>query len=451
MAPHIVIIGGGPGGTGAAFRAAELGAQVTLIEKDQLGGTCLNRGCIPTKTILKSAKVLDEVRHADDLAVTVSGEPTLNLVKLRERKARIVDELRDQLERQCVRLNIDVIQGTASIGEDATIEVALEDGTMLQLTPDAVIVASGSEPLQLPFIDHTLSRVWTSDDALELTEIPGEMIVMGGGVIGVELATAYALFGTTVTIVELADHILPYNDARTARTLAAALKAQGITLLTKMSITSVEQIGERIKATLDSGDVLEADILLSAVGRKPLLPGGCETTQCMDAVPYPCVVVGDASGGIMLAHAAEAQGEVAARTVMAQLAGDEAIDLVDAMPANDEIPACVYTHPEVASIGLNAEEAKKQQRDVTTGIAKFTGNGRALAEGETDGFATIVADKESGRILGAQIVGPQAVELIAEVTLVMKAGMTTEQFCEAVFAHPTLSETLKAAARLATP
>jgi len=445
MTHHIVIIGGGPGGTAAAFEAVAWGAQVTLIEKDELGGTCLNRGCIPTKTILKSAKALDGVRNAGQLAITVSTEPSLDLEKLRERKARIVNELRDQLEKQCKRMKIEVLKGTATIEGDFTVSVEFEDGSERQLSPDAVIVATGSVPTELPFIDHSLSRVWTSDDALELTEIPDELIVMGGGVIGVELATAYAAFGSKVTIVELADHILPYNDARTARTLASALKRQGIEIKTKTSVTGVAQEGNRVIVTLEGDDILEVDILLCAVGRTSLLPQGYTVGSHDCPTPYPCVVIGDASGGIMLAHAAEAQGEIAAHNVMAQLEGSSLKDMPDDM----SIPACVYTHPEVASIGLNTEEAKKQQREVATGIAKFTGNGRALAEGDTDGFVSLVADKQTGEVLGAQIVGPHAVELVAEVAIAMRMKATVQQFSDTVFAHPTVSEAIKVAARLA--
>ena len=462
MAHHIVIIGGGPGGSGAAFEAAQRGARVTLIERDQVGGTCLNRGCIPTKTMLRSAVALDAIEHADQIALSVPCEATLDLDKLRQRKEDVVAELRSQLEAQLKRAHVELIRGEATIDTDGAIQVTDTDGENARIDPDALIIATGSEPFELPIIDHSLSRVWTSDDALELSEIPDKLIILGGGVIGVELASAYAAFGSKVTIVELADHILPSVEARIVRTLAASLKAAGIEILAKTSVTDVEQEGDRIKATLSDGTELEADILLSAIGRATVLPDGLDPQVHLN---YPVKIIGDAAGGIMLAHFAEAQGECCARHLIEVLDGKQAAHPAHRETSSDEglstqassctgidasqIPACIYTHPEIATIGLSGQEAKESGHEIASGIAKFSANGKALAEGDAVGFVSIIADRKTGKLLGAQIIGPHAVELIATIGVALAADMTIEQLVETVFAHPTVSETIKIAARLA--
>jgi dihydrolipoamide dehydrogenase len=310
--------------------------------------------------------------------------------------------------------------------------------------PDALIVATGSTASELPVIDYTHERVWTSDEALELIEMPRRLLVVGGGVIGVELASAYAAFGATVALVELADHLLPQSDARSARALTSALKKQGIEILVKTSVERVEQTESGIVATLSDESRHEADILLSAVGRRPIVPTGLEEDRDLG---YPYLIVGDAAGGIMLAHYAEAQGEAAARL----LTGTARLDTGRlTVPIPHDVPACVYTHPEIASVGLSAEEAKKSAIAARVGIAKFTANGRALAEGDATGFVSLVIDASTDEILGAQIVGLHAVELIATIGAAMKGHLRAEQLGEVVFAHPTVSEAIKIAARLAS-
>jgi len=451
---HVVIIGGGPGGCAAALAARKVGLQVTLVERDQLGGTCLNRGCIPTKTILSSARVMQDIRRAQQFAITASDKGALDgcsidLPALRMRKSHIVDTLRVQLEAQCKRAHVHVVAGDASIADDFSIRIERgeENGSDAEhIMPDALIIASGSVPHKLPFLDFDRSRIWTSDEALALDEIPDELVVMGGGVIGVELATAYAIFGSRVTIVELAHQILPYSDVRTARTVARALKDLGIVIHTKTGVTEALQNGERVSVTLSDESTIETDILLCAVGRSPVVPHGFESGKRM---PYPVEIIGDAAGGIMLAHAAEAEGEDAIRRIAAALQ-KKSVDQIDERVLDiSAIPACVYTHPEVASIGITADEAKSRGIDAVSGIAKFTGNGMACAENETDGFVSLVVQRPSGSILGAQIVGPHAVELIAQVTLAMKSDISVFVLTDTVFAHPTVSETIKSAALIA--
>ncbi|MCL2024637.1 MAG: FAD-dependent oxidoreductase [Coriobacteriia bacterium] len=435
MAHNLVVIGAGPGGVAAALEARRHGAQVTLIERDPLaglGGTCLNRGCIPTKTILRTARALREMRDAHELGIQI-GAPTLDLAVLRARVDEVVTTLRTQIATELKRAKVEVVFGEARINADGTVTVE-----SLTLKPDSLIIATGSVPLELPHIDHRLERVWTSNEALELREIPQKLLIVGGGVIGVEFASMYAAFGSQVTIVELGAQILPGMDRRVARTLAAALIADGIEIRTNTSVEAVRQEGERIRATLSDGTELYADVLLSAVGRRPIAPDAA----LLEALPIPAVVIGDAAEGVMLAHAAEHEGEHTGRRL--SVPSQSPSTRLSQTP----IPACIYTHPEIATVGLTLDEAKRDGTDVVSAITKFTGNGRALAENDTDGFVQLIALKDDGRIVGAQIVGPQAVELIAQITLAMRLNATVTDLVDTVVAHPTLSETIRDAAQL---
>ena len=465
---HIVVIGGGPGGYSAAFEAAAHGARVTLVERERLGGTCLNWGCIPTKTMLRTAHIVRDVAHAERYGLQAMAPAAVDVAALRARKQSVVDELVGQVEQSAKRLKVQVLYGEGRIIAPGTVEVATAPSDdnpagVVTLDADATIIATGSVPMALPFIDHSLERVWTSDDAVSIREIPAEIIIMGGGVIGVEFATAYAAFGSKVTVVELAPTLIPGNDKRVTRAMATALQEQGVELRLGASVTAVAQSadGARVTATLEGGEVLEADVLLSAVGRMPNTRGfGFEEAGIQydraaivvdeyyrTAVPHT-YAIGDAIGGMMLAHAAEAEGEAAALNALADLDGVGAAHTVP----RDLIPACIYTFPEVAVVGRTAEGLKRDGVASVSAIAKFTGNGKALGEGEADGFVQLVAQPDTGRILGCQMVGPHVVELIHEVSLAMAAGVTAAELggtSGIVWSHPTVSEVVKVAARMA--
>ena len=458
---RVIVLGGGPGGYSAAFEAARLGAQVTLVEADRLGGTCLNRGCIPTKTVLRSARLVADTTHASHFAV-VAAPATVDISALRDRKNGILDELRGQIAGSAKRLKVEVVYGTGRMTGPRTIEVALADGGTATLEGDALILATGSEVFKLPCIDHDLSRVWTSDDAVEITEIPAQLTVVGGGIIGLEFACAYAAFGTKVTVIELQEQVMPGNDKRVARAVQQSLEAMGVTFLLGAMITGTEQVGDRVRAILADGTVLESDILMSAVGRKPRSEGfgfpeaGVEMDRAAVATDKylrtnvaGVYAVGDVIGGMMLAHVAEEEGVVAARNAVAELRaasgeGPAAADLhcID----YDVIPACVYTFPEVGVVGSTRDGAKERGLDAVTAVAKFTANGKALAEGEAEGFVQLVVEKGTGRFLGAQIVGPHAVEIINEVVGAMTYGVDARSIAEMCHAHPTVSEVIKTAA-----
>jgi dihydrolipoamide dehydrogenase len=453
---HIVILGGGPGGHSAAFEAARLGADVTLIEADRLGGTCLNWGCIPTKTILRSAHIVADTREAEAFGLNASVA-SVDVPALRARKEAVVDELVGQVEGTARRLKVRVLAGTGRLAGPRSVEVALADGTSETVAGDAVILATGSAVFKLPGIDHDLEGVWTSDDAVALSEIPKDIVIIGGGVIGLEFACAYAAFGSVVTVVELMEQILPGNDRRVVKQMQAALEEMGISFYLGDAVERVERIGERMRATLRSGTVLESDIVMSAVGRVPNSAGlGFEDVgiefdrRALKVDPYfrtsveGVYAVGDVIGGMMLAHVADEEGLVAARNAVAEFSTVGAEAHLESV-RYDCIPACVYTFPEVAVVGSTRDSATERDVDAVQAVAKFAANGKALGEGDSDGFVQVVAEKGTGAILGCQIVGPHAVETIHEIAVAMRHGLTVRDLAETVHAHPTVSEVIRMA------
>jgi dihydrolipoamide dehydrogenase len=451
---RVAVLGGGLGGYSAAFEAARQGAEVVLVERERLGGTCLNRGCIPTKTILRSAHIVADTRNAEEFGLT-SEVATVDIDRLRARKQGVVDELVGQVEGQAKRLKVEVVYGEGRLSGTRTIEVDLSEGGRRTIEADAVILATGSIVFKLPNIDHEMEGVWTSDDAVSLREIPAEIVIIGGGVIGLEFACAYAAFGSKVTVVELMEQVLPGNDKRVVRLAQSALEEMGITFHLGDAVDGVERIGTRMRSTLRSGNVLESDIVMSAVGRVPNSAGfgfedaGIEFDRRAVRVDenYRTNVagvyaIGDLVGGMMLAHVAEEEGVAAAQNAVAELKGESARETVRL----DCIPACVYTFPEVAVVGRSKDGAKEAGFDAIQSVAKFATNGKALGEGEGDGFVQMIAEKGSGRIVGCQIVGPHAVEIVHEVAVCMRHGITVQQLAHTVHAHPTVSEVVKLAA-----
>lgn len=458
---RIAVLGGGPGGYAAAFEAARLGAEVTLVERGRLGGTCLHWGCIPTKAMLRSAQVATEIRRAEEFGIGCFGadiEPCVDPERLRARAQSVIDELTAQLEMTARRLRVRIVRGEGTLAPSRTIEVVSEEGDAEHVAADAVIIAVGSLPVRLPGIDHRLSRVWTSDEALALTEIPAEVIIVGGGVIGLEFAYAYAAFGSTVTVVELTQQVLPGNDRRVARAAQRALEQRGVRFILGEAVVSVEQRGERVEAALRSGVTLEADVVLSAPGRVPASGGlgleaaGVETDGAAIAVDEHfrtsasgVYAVGDVIGGMMLAHVAEEEGVVAARNAVAELKTVGAAPRLSSV-RYDCIPACLYTDPEIAVVGTSRDSAVARGMEVVQAVAKFAANGKALGEGEPDGFVQLVVEKHSGLIVGCQIVGAHAVEIVHEVAVCMRHGIGVGEVAETVHAHPTVSEVIRAAA-----
>jgi dihydrolipoamide dehydrogenase len=452
---RIAVLGGGPGGYSAAFEAARLGAEVVLVERERLGGTCLNWGCIPTKTILRSAHIVADTRDAEEFGLDAQVA-TVDIARLRARKEGVVDELVGQIESSAKRLKVDVVYGTGSLTAPRTISVALAEGGTREIEADAVILATGSIVFKLPNIDHDLEGVWTSDDAVALREIPKEITIIGGGVIGLEFACAYAAFGSVVRVVELVDQVLPGNDKRVVRLAQSKLEALGVEFHLGDSVETVERRADgRMVATLKSGTALESDIVMSAVGRVPNSAGfgfeqvglefdrrAIKTDEFYRTNLEGVYAIGDLIGGMMLAHVAEDEGVAAVRNAVAILKGEAPNESV----CLDNVPACVYTFPEVAVVGRSKDGAKERGIDAIQAVAKFAANGKALGEGEADGFVQLVAEKGTGRIVGCQIVGPHAVEIIHEVAVCMSHGITVGKLAHTVHAHPTVSEVIKFAA-----
>jgi dihydrolipoamide dehydrogenase len=463
---RIVVLGGGPGGTAAALEAARLGATVTLIEKENLGGTCLNWGCVPTKTILRSAGIAWDARNAAEFGLRLPAAE-VDAERLLERKEGVVDELRGQIESQAARAKVDVVYGVGRLLDGMTVRVTNTDGET-DYHADALILATGSEVFRLPSIDHSLERVWTSDEATSIVAIPDSIMIVGGGVIGLEFACAYAAFGAEVHVVELTPAVLPGNDKRVQRSMQEALEKMGVTFHLGQAATSVTQRGDRMYTELPDGQVIETDYVLSAVGRKPLSEGfgypeaGIEMDRAAVKVDeyfrtnVPGVfAIGDLIGGMMLAHVAEEEGIAAAHNAvhLHETADDEGHNLLAKilnMPPPRTVdyscvPACVYTFPEIAVVGSSRDSAKESGLDVVQAVSKYAANGKALGEGESDGFVQIVAEKETGAIIGCQIVGPHAVETIHEVALAKRHRLSVRDIAETVHAHPTVSEAIKLA------
>jgi dihydrolipoamide dehydrogenase len=451
---RIAVLGGGPGGYSAAFEAAKLGAEVTLIEKARLGGTCLNWGCIPTKTILRSAHIVADTRHLATFGLTgaIAG---VDVDVLRARKEGVVDELVGQLDVQARRLKVTVVHGDGRMTGAKQLTVSTDGGEVV-VEADAIILATGSVPFLLPSIDHSLPGVWTSDEATSLSAIPQRVVIIGGGVIGLEFADAYVNFGSSVDVVELTPTVMPGNDKRVQREAQRALEALGVRFHLGTAAEKVEQLGAEVVTTLNNGEVLTSDVVLSAPGRKPFSEGlgfpesGIEMDRAAVKVDefyrtnlIGVYAIGDLIGGMMLAHVAEAEGEAAACNAVAELRGESPTRSIDL----SLVPAAVYTEPGIGVVGSTRDGAKERGLDAVQVVMKFAGNGKALAEGHAEGFVQLVAEMGTGRILGAQIVGPHAAEIVQEVSIPMAAKMTVAELGHAVFGHPTVSEVIMFAAR----
>ncbi len=445
MSPRVAVLGGGPGGAVAALRAAQLGADVTLIERAHVGGTCLNWGCIPTKALLAGADLLRRIRHAADFGIHL-GEPRIDFVRMMARKEEIVSRQRAGVEAAIARKRIRLVRGPGVVRDDG---IAVGDS----LHPyDVAIIAVGTQPVLPPGIDGTNPHVLTSDDVLRLDRLPHSMLILGGGVVGCEYASLFAALGTRVTVVELLPRLLTGVDERAAAHLQRALERDGVRVLTSRRLAELHAADGGIAARLDDGTQVLADDLLVAVGRAPQTRGigleeagivlderGCVRVDAYLRTTNPRVyAIGDCVGGAQLAHKASAEGHRAV---------ENALGVHPAPMDYTVVPSCIYTHPEIACVGLHATAAAAAGHRITTGQARFAGSGKALAEGDAEGFAQIVADADTGRILGATLVGLHAVEIIHEVAVAMADGLTLDDLGAVIHAHPTVSEVIMDAAQ----
>ncbi|MDI6828019.1 MAG: dihydrolipoyl dehydrogenase [Armatimonadota bacterium] len=452
VSADVIIIGGGPGGYVAAIRAAQLGGKVVLIEKNELGGVCLNRGCIPTKAMLSSANAYDlALRGGSEFGFTVDNV-TLDYAKVLERRDKIVKQLVSGLHFLMKKYAIRLVKGTARIASRTTVEVAFEDGRKEKIAGQSIIIATGSEPVSLPIPGLQGENIWDSDGALAATEPPMSILIIGGGAIGLEWGYMFRKFGSEVTIVELMPQILPMGDSEVAGELRKSLEKAGIRILTDSRISQVEQRNNQVVASIvyqESQQQIAADKVLVAVGRRPVTDNlgleqvgvvydqkGIKVDEHMQTNIPRIYAIGDAVGGMLLAHKASEEGVVAAENIMGK----------PSKMKYNTLPSAVYTTPEVAGVGMTEDQAKRAEIDYRVGKFYFRANGKALGLGETTGFVKFITDPKYGEILGCHIIGPHATDLIHEVVIGMEAEATIDVIGRAIHAHPTLSEVVKEAA-----
>lgn len=421
----LIVIGAGPGGYECAAMGAADGLSTLLIERDALGGTCLNRGCIPTKTLCRSAQIAADVADAAAYGI-VTGPWHADMAAIMARKNAVVAQLREGVD--MLTAGCDRISGTARLAAPDVVEVNGE-----QFTADRIVVATGSVAATLPVPGAELCV--SSDTMLDLTELPASLVVIGGGVIGLEFASIYSALGTEVTLVEYAPEILPAFDRDVAKRLRSLMQKRGVSIAVGARVTGIAQGNGELTVNYDMKGKPRAAtgaLVLMAVGRRPLLPDGL-TREMLDTLDpatlritgTPLYVIGDANGRCMLAHAASAQ----ARMVMGRQVN------------MDVIPSAVFTMPECASVGITEARAAEAGLEFRAVKGMFRSNGKALAMGEPDGLVKLLLTPD-GHILGCSIVGPHAADLIAEVALAMSAGLTATALTATIHAHPTLSEAL---------
>ena len=456
MSYDLVVIGSGPGGYVCAIRAAQLGMKVAVVEKmPTYGGTCLNIGCIPSKALLYASEMFHEAGHSLEALGVKVGAPKLDLKAMMAHKDETVKANVNGVAFLFKKNKIDGIQGTGRIVSAGKVEVTPNKGDAQTLETKAIVIATGSDSARLKGIEIDEKRIVTSTGALSLSKVPGKMIVVGAGVIGLEMGSVWARLGSEVTVVEYLDRILPGMDGEVAKQFQRMLQKQGFTFKLGSKVTAVDTKGKTLKVSVEpakggDAETLEADIVLVAIGRTPYTQGlgleeaGVEldergrvkTDSHFRTNVEGIYAIGDVIAGPMLAHKAEDEG-IAVAEIVAGQAGHVNYDA---------IPSVVYTSPEVASVGKTEEELKAAGIAYNVGKFPFTANGRARAMNQTDGFVKILADKTTDRVLGAHIVGPVAGELIAELTVLIEFGGSSEDLARTCHAHPTLSEAVKEAA-----
>lgn len=453
----VTVIGSGPGGYVAAIRSAQLGYRTLLVEKyNTLGGTCTNVGCIPTKALL------DSTHHYSDALKKFSQHGInldaigLDFGQMFRRKADVVQKNTEGLEFLMKKNNITRVTGTASFVDNSTIEIRNE-GTVQKVTSKNFIIATGSKPSFLPGINIDKERIITSTEALSLKELPKSMVIIGGGVIGVEMASVFNRLGTEVSILEYADHLISAMDHELGKTLQKILKKDGMDIRLQQAVYKAENLGNRTKVYFrdknGTENSLEADYILVAVGRRPYTENlGLENTgvkldergfiitdeKLQTSVPG-IYAIGDVIGGAMLAHKAEEEGVFVAETIDGQKPHIH----------YERIPSVVYTWPEVASVGATEEELKKNNIDYRSGKFPFSASARARASMDMEGFAKVLVDPKYGEILGVHIIGPRAADSIAQAVVALEYEVTAKDMFSISYAHPTYTEVLKEAYMLA--
>lgn len=448
-ATNVLVVGGGPGGYTAAIRAAQRDRDVTLVDRDGVGGTCLNHGCIPSKALVTASDLVTDLEAASRMGIY--AEPFVDIGEMLDWKDEVVDQLTDGVGKLCEANGVTVRTGTARFADDHAVEIVTDDGTVDELSFETAIVATGSRPMSLPGFSFDDEPILNSRQALALDAEPRSLAVVGAGYIGMELSTVFAKLGTDVTVVEMEDDVLPGYDTDLTRPVKRRAESFGVdfrfgevavdwswgddgtvTLRTEdASGTTHETDAERILVAIGREPVTDT-LALDAAGLEPTEDGFLETDDRMRTARDHVFAVGDVVGEPMLAHEAVAEGLVAAEVAAG---GDAELD-------RNAVPMAVFVDPEIATVGMTADEARAADHSPVIGEFPFDASGRALTLAETEGFVRIVADGDDGRLLGAQIVGPEASELIGELGVAVEAGLTLEDLAGTVHMHPTLSESI---------
>lgn len=455
----VIVIGSGPGGYVAAIRAAQLGMKTAIVEKySTLGGTCLNVGCIPSKALLDSSEHFHNAAHTFKTHGINLSDLNVDLPQMISRKDEVVKQNVDGIQFLMKKNKIDVHHGLGSFVDAHTVKVTKEDGSSTDIQGKNIIIATGSKPASLPFIQLDKQRVITSTEALKMKEIPKHLIVIGGGVIGMELGSVYGRLGAKVSVVEFMDSIIPTMDKTMGKELQKSLKKLGFEFFLKHKVTAVENLGEEVvvKADNGKGEVIEikGDYVLVSIGRKPYTEGlnaqaagvkitergQIEVNDHLQTSVAHIYAIGDVVKGAMLAHKAEEEGVFVAETIAGQKPHINYL----------LIPGVVYTWPEVAAVGYTEEQLKEQGRKYKAGKFPFLASGRARASMDTDGLVKVLADADTDEILGVHMIGPRTADMIAEAVVAMEFRASAEDISRMSHAHPTYTEAFKEACLAAT-
>lgn len=448
MDADLLILGGGPAGYSAAYRAVSLGIKPVLVEKARLGGTCLQTGCIPTKTLLAGAEALSKARRGGSFGFT-TGEIRMETAGLHARKRAVVDALTAALGDSLRRKGVAIIEGTAEMAAPDLVNVTASSGEVERISARRVVICTGSAPRMIPGVSTVAGRVMNSDELIHADRWPASMLVVGGGAIGVEFACLLSRMGVNITIIEAQGSLLAGEDAEIGRRLARTLSASGVEVRVNEGVSGVKTGAGSVMVTTTTGAVIERESLLLATGRGPVMGGvpadrlglelrenGAIKVDGRMGTSLPGVfAAGDVTGGIQLAHAAMAQGRVAASSAL------NAPDETDL----ETVPRCVYSLPEVACVGLSEEAVRKQDIKYRKSSVPFRAMGRAHCMDETEGFVKVIVGEETGKILGVHMIGHGVSEMISEAGLAISAGITASRIASLQHPHPSLSEALQEA------
>ncbi|MDT2814195.1 dihydrolipoyl dehydrogenase [Vagococcus carniphilus] len=454
----LLILGGGTGGYVAAIRAAQSGLNVTIVEKYKLGGTCLHRGCIPTKALLRSAEVYDTIKEAETFGIEGKNDHVVNFKKIQERKQSIIDQLHSGVEGLCKKNKIRVLEGEGAIlgpsifsPVSGAVAVTFNDKSKEEeiIVPKNVIIATGSTPRTLPNLPLDEKNILSSDGMLQLEELPKSIVIVGGGVIGVEWASLLNSLGVEVTIVEFLDRLLINESSKISRELKKSLTKKGINVLLSSKVESAEIKGDSVEVSIEGKDKLTVDKVMVAIGRAPKVEGiglqntsvkyepkGIQVNEFYQTTESHIYAIGDCIDTMQLAHVAMKEGELAVAHILEE----------EVQPLNyNNVPRGVYTNPEVASVGYVKENVPADKK-VKIGTFNFAGNGKSLVYGANEGFVEVIRDLETDDLLGVSIIGPHATDLISEASTAIYMDASPIEIGEAIHPHPTLTEVIQEAA-----